>query len=137
VSATVDGWNVGLTVCYDVRFPDLYRALRAPHSILPDTRKDRVDDMETPPLSSLDSAVVQRGGAQVMLVPAAFTPRTGAPHWETLLRARAIETQSYVIAAAQSGQHNSKRASHGHSLIIDPWGTTGRCLIYLYSAHLV
>lgn len=138
VSATVHGWNLGLTVCYDVRFPGLYRALRASHRILPDVRKDPVDDIVVSTLRAAESAEVQRGGAQVMLVPAAFTPRTGAPHWETLLRARAIETQSFVIAAAQAGQHNPKRASYGHSLIIDPWGTIGiwyMCLFCFQSVH--
>jgi predicted amidohydrolase len=84
--------RVGLSICYDLRFPELYRAL------------------------TLDQ------GAQVLVVPAAFTAHTGAAHWHTLLRARAIENQCWVLAAAQSGRHNSKRASYGHSLIIDPWG---------------
>lgn len=57
-----------------------------------------------------------------MAYPSAFTPETGKIHWEILLRARAIETQSYVIAAAQVGAHNSKRSSYGHSMIVDPWG---------------
>lgn len=57
-----------------------------------------------------------------MLYPSAFTPSTGKAHWEPLLRARAIETQSYVFAAAQVGQHNEGRSSYGHSMIIDPWG---------------
>ena len=135
MSATVDGWNLGLTICYDVRFPDLYRALRAPHRILPDVHKDSVDSIA----SSLLEAGVQRGGAQVMLVPAAFTPKTGESHWEILLRTRAIETQSYVIAAAQAGQHNLKRTSHGHSLIIDPWGTVGKivCVQHLLYVLLI
>lgn len=83
---------LGLTVCYDLRFPDVYQRLAW--------------DM----------------GAQVLLVPSAFTKVTGAAHWEVLLRARAIETQCYVIAAAQAGRHNEKRESYGHSLVIDPWG---------------
>ena len=62
-------------------------------------------------------------GAEIMLVPAAFTTPTGMAHWETLLRARAIETQSYVIAAAQVGRHNKNRHSYGHAMIVDPWGT--------------
>jgi deaminated glutathione amidase len=67
-------------------------------------------------------------GSQIMLVPAAFTSTTGKAHWETLLRARAIESQSYVAAAAQTGIHNAKRASHGHAMIVDPWGTiVGQC----------
>ncbi|GAV63730.1 CN_hydrolase domain-containing protein [Cephalotus follicularis] len=85
--------RLGLTVCYDLRFPELYQQLRFQHE------------------------------AQVLLVPSAFTKATGQAHWEILLRARAIETQSYVIAAAQAGQHNAKRESYGDSLVIDPWGT--------------
>ncbi|GAM22250.1 hypothetical protein SAMD00019534_054250, partial [Acytostelium subglobosum LB1] len=84
--------KLGLTVCYDVRFPELYISLR-------------------------------KMGAQVLLVPAAFMKKTGEAHWKTLLQARAIENQCYVVAAAQTGQHHSKRESYGHSLIIDPWGT--------------
>ncbi|KAL7153349.1 hypothetical protein ABFS83_04G162200 [Erythranthe nasuta] len=83
---------LGLTVCYDLRFPELYQRLRFD------------------------------GGAQVLLVPAAFTTVTGEAHWEILLRARAIETQCYVIAAAQGEKHSEKRESYGDSLIIDPWG---------------
>lgn len=60
--------------------------------------------------------------AQVLLIPAAFIETTGKAHWEILLRARAIETQSYVVAAAQSGTHNAKRSSYGHAMIVDPWG---------------
>mmetsp|Transcript_26305 Transcript_26305/g.57084 ORF Transcript_26305/g.57084 Transcript_26305/m.57084 type:complete len:244 (-) Transcript_26305:523-1254(-) len=84
--------RLGLTVCYDLRFPELYQKLRF------------------------------EMGAEVLLVPSAFTRPTGEAHWEVLLRARAIETQCYVIAAAQCGQHNEKRCSYGHALIIDPWG---------------
>ncbi|KAL6774295.1 hypothetical protein ACKKBG_A24455 [Auxenochlorella protothecoides x Auxenochlorella symbiontica] len=84
---------LGLTTCYDLRFPELYQHL------------------------AFDK------GADVLLVPSAFTVPTGKAHWEILLRARAIETQSYVIAAAQAGQHNEKRVSYGHSLVVDPWGT--------------
>lgn len=83
--------RVGLTICYDVRFPALYQRLAAM-------------------------------GAVAMTVPSAFTATTGAAHWHTLLRARAIETQSYVIAPAQHGAHSANRASFGHSLIVDPWG---------------
>lgn len=82
---------LGLTVCYDLRFPYLYQALA---------------DL----------------GAIAMTVPSAFTRPTGAAHWHVLLRARAIETQSYVIAPAQHGRNWEKRTSYGHSLIIDPWG---------------
>ncbi|XP_020688225.1 nitrilase-like protein 2 [Dendrobium catenatum] len=85
--------RLGLTVCYDLRFPELYQMLRFEHN------------------------------AQVLLVPSAFTKVTGEAHWEILLRARAIETQCFVIAAAQAGKHNEKRESYGGSLIIDPWGT--------------
>ncbi|KAJ3688170.1 hypothetical protein LUZ61_017334 [Rhynchospora tenuis] len=85
--------RLGLTVCYDLRFPELYQMLRFHYQ------------------------------AQVLLVPSAFTKVTGEAHWEILLRARAIETQCYVIAAAQAGKHNEKRESYGDSIIIDPWGT--------------
>ena len=84
---------IGLSVCYDVRFPELYRELTV------------------------------RMGATMLVVPAAFTAHTGAAHWHILLRARAIENQCYLIAAAQWGQHNDKRRSFGHTMIIDPWGT--------------
>jgi deaminated glutathione amidase len=82
---------VGLSICYDVRFPELYREL------------------------------VKRG-ARVVVVPAAFTMHTGKDHWHALLRARAIENQVYVLAAAQFGRANEKRLCFGHSLIVDPWG---------------
>jgi deaminated glutathione amidase len=81
--------RLALSVCYDVRYPELYRAL-APFD--------------------------------VMLVPSAFTVPTGAAHWETLLRARAIENQAYVIAPAQGGTHAGGRRTYGHTMIIDPWG---------------
>eukprot|EP01025_Chloroclados_australasicus_P031170 TRINITY_DN3148_c0_g3_i1.p1 TRINITY_DN3148_c0_g3~~TRINITY_DN3148_c0_g3_i1.p1 ORF type:complete len:353 (-),score=13.06 TRINITY_DN3148_c0_g3_i1:262-1239(-) len=84
--------RLGVTICYDLRFPELYQKLRFDFN------------------------------ADIMLVPSAFTKTTGEAHWETLLRARAIECQCYVIAAAQAGIHNEKRVSYGHSLIIDPWG---------------
>jgi deaminated glutathione amidase len=87
--------RLGMTVCYDVRFPHLYRALA-------------------------------QAGAQVLCVPAAFSPVTGAAHWETLLRARAIETGCYVLAPAQAGQHpvttGPARRTHGHALAVAPWG---------------
>ena len=87
--------NIGMTVCYDVRFPALYRRLA-------------------------------QGGAQVITVPAAFNHITGAAHWETLLRARAIETGCFVLAPAQTGFHpeasGKGRRTHGHSLAIAPWG---------------
>ncbi|XP_044462727.1 deaminated glutathione amidase, chloroplastic/cytosolic [Mangifera indica] len=84
--------RLGLTVCYDLRFPELYQLLRFQYEV------------------------------QVLLVPSAFTKVTGEAHWEILLRARAIETQCYVIAASQAGKHNDNRESYGDSLIIDPWG---------------
>jgi predicted amidohydrolase len=82
---------VGLTICYDVRFPELYRALT-------------------------------RRGARVLAVPSAFTDRTGKDHWEVLLRARAVENLAYVVAPAQVGVHGKGRASHGHAMVVDPWG---------------
>ena len=85
------GFKLGMTICYDVRFPALHRALA-------------------------------EAGAQVISVPAAFTVPTGEAHWEVLLRARAIETGSWVIAAAQAGKHENGRSTWGHSMIIDPWG---------------
>jgi predicted amidohydrolase len=92
VTVEVEGFRLGLSICYDLRFPELYRAL------------------------------VDRG-AEVLLVPAAFTLITGKEHWHVLLRARAIESQAWVVAAAQWGRHPRGRASFGHSLIADPWGT--------------
>jgi predicted amidohydrolase len=92
VTVEIEGATVGLSICYDVRFPELYRAL------------------------------VAARGAQVLLVPAAFTAHTGAAHWHLLLRARAVENQAWVIAAAQWGKHNERRESFGHSLVVDPWG---------------
>lgn len=83
--------GVGLSVCYDVRFPELYRHL-------------------------------SHMGAEVLVIPAAFTAYTGKDHWQVLLQARAIENTCYVIAPAQTGRHNSLRQSHGHAAIIDPWG---------------
>jgi deaminated glutathione amidase len=90
--ADIDGWRVGVTICYDVRFPELYRRM------------------------------VMGAGAEVVLVPAAFTAHTGRAHWHLLLRARAVENQAWVVAAAQWGRHNERRESFGHSLVIDPWG---------------
>jgi predicted amidohydrolase len=83
--------RVGLSICYDLRFPELYRQLA-------------------------------RRGARVLAVPSAFTDRTGKDHWEVLLRARAVENLAYVVAAAQVGVHGKGRASHGHAMIVDPWG---------------
>src|SRR5579863_3797932 len=83
--------RLGLSVCYDVRFPELYRSLSA-------------------------------AGAQLLAVPSAFTSPTGRAHWETLLRARAIENLCYVVAPAQSGFHPSGRETYGDSMIVDYWG---------------
>lgn len=92
VLADLGAFRLGFTICYDVRFPALHRALA-------------------------------EAGATLIAVPAAFTVPTGAAHWEVLLRARAIETASYVIAAAQAGAHENGRSTYGNSMIIDPWGT--------------
>ena len=81
--------KIGLSVCYDLRFPELYRAM---------------------------------GEVNIIVVPAAFTDTTGKAHWETLIRARAIENLSYVIAPAQGGYHVSGRETHGNTMIVDPWG---------------
>lgn len=83
--------RIGVTICYDVRFAYLYRALA-------------------------------HAGATILTVPAAFTEKTGKAHWHLLLRARAVETGCFVIAAAQGGMHENGRATFGHSLIIGPWG---------------
>ncbi len=91
VAAKLAGLRVGLSVCYDLRFPELYRALTHPP-------------------------------CDLISVPAAFTHTTGLAHWELLLRARAVENQCYVIAAAQGGRHENGRRTFGHSMVIDPWG---------------
>ena len=95
VIGAVDDVPVGMTICYDLRFPYLYRHLA-------------------------------QSGAKILTVPSAFSPDTGPVHWETLLRARAIETGSFVLAPAQTGQHQATRGrarqTWGHSLAIDPWG---------------
>ncbi len=83
--------RIGLSICYDVRFPELYRGLAAQ-------------------------------GAELLCVPSAFTRPTGRAHWETLLRARAIENSAYVIAPAQTGRHGTTRETYGHAMIVDPWG---------------
>jgi predicted amidohydrolase len=83
--------KLGMTICYDVRFPALHRTLA-------------------------------KAGATVLAVPAAFTKKTGEAHWHVLLRSRAIETGSYVVAAAQAGHHEDGRDTYGHSMIVDPWG---------------
>jgi predicted amidohydrolase len=92
VTVDVDGVQVGLSICYDLRFPELYRRLAA-------------------------------AGARLLLVPAAFMLHTGRDHWEVLLRARAIENQVYVAAAAQIGDHEPGRTCYGRSMVVDPWGT--------------
>lgn len=92
VSCSTPLGQLGLSICYDLRFPELYGALRD-------------------------------AGAELIFVPSAFTVPTGADHWEVLLRARAIETQCYVLAPAQIGPHGGKRRSYGRSMIVDPWGT--------------
>lgn len=91
VTAEVDGVTFGLSVCYDVRFPELYRLLAL-------------------------------RGAQILMVPAAFTLHTGRDHWEVLLRARAIENQCYVVAPAHVGSYPPNRQCFGRSMIVDPWG---------------
>jgi deaminated glutathione amidase len=83
--------NLGLSICYDVRFPELYRHLSSK-------------------------------GVDVLFIPAAFTAFTGKDHWQVLLQARAIENTAYVIAPAQTGNHYERRYTHGHAMIIDPWG---------------
>lgn len=93
VSVDVEGVRVGLTICYDLRFPELYRRLAV------------------------------EGRAQILVVPAAFMMHTGRDHWEVLLRARAIENQCYVVAAGQIGDHDPGRTCFGRSMVVDPWGT--------------
>jgi len=96
VAFDAGGLRVGLSVCYDLRFPELYRALAKPP-------------------------------CDLLSVPSAFTYTTGAAHWEVLLRARAIENQCYVVAAAQGGTHENGRRTFGHSLVVDPWGEVVAC----------
>jgi len=88
--------KLGLAVCYDLRFPELFRTL----------------------LSM---------GAEIVSLPAAFTIPTGQSHWDVLVRARAIENSCYVVASAQVGHHDNGRATYGHSMIVDPWGTVMNC----------
>jgi predicted amidohydrolase len=103
-------FTAGLAICYDLRFPELFRALTA-------------------------------RGADLLLLPAAFTLATGRDHWEVLLRARAIENQAYVLAPAQWGQHSPGRRSYGRGLIVDPWGLVlaqapdGEGVIYAHLDH--
>jgi predicted amidohydrolase len=84
-------WRIGMSVCYDLRFPELYRGYAAE-------------------------------GADLLLVPSAFTQATGLAHWELLLRARAVENLAFVAAPAQGGLHENGRRTWGHSLLVDPWG---------------
>lgn len=92
VLVTVDGWSAGLSVCYDVRFPELYRWY-------------------------------SKHGADLMFIPSNFTQRTGRDHWSTLVRARAIENQCFVVAPNQCGANRvTGVASHGHSMVVGPWG---------------
>ncbi len=84
--------RVGLTICFDLRYPELYQHLR-------------------------------RQGAEIVFIPSSFTAPTGAAHWETLLKARAVENQVYIAAPAQWGVHNSKFTSFGHTALVDPWGS--------------
>ena len=93
VVAEINGVRTGLSICYDLRFPELYRRLAV------------------------------QGDAQVLIVPAAFMMHTGRDHWEVLLRARAIENQCYVVAAGQIGDHEPGRTCFGRSMVVDPWGT--------------
>lgn len=86
-----DYGNLGISVCYDIRFPELYRHL-------------------------------SNKGAEVLFIPAAFTAYTGKDHWQVLLKARAIENTCYIIAPAQTGNHYGRRQTHGHAMIVDPWG---------------
>ncbi|HWV23767.1 MAG TPA: carbon-nitrogen hydrolase family protein [Thermomicrobiales bacterium] len=92
VTADIEGRTAGLTICYDIRFPELYRELA-----------DR--------------------GAEIVFLPAAFTLFTGKDHWETLIRARAIENQCFMLASGQQGVDKEGKATYGRSMIVDPWGT--------------
>jgi nitrilase len=98
VAAEAEGLRIGLSVCYDLRFPELYRALGAP--------------------APLD----------LISVPSAFTHTTGQAHWELLLRARAVENLAYLVAPAQGGTHENGRRTWGHTMIVDPWGEVLACL---------
>ena len=98
VVLSVNGVKLGLTICYDLRFPQLYRYLA-------------------------------KKGAQIILVPAAFTVPTGKAHWFTLLRARAIENTLFIVATNMCGKHHSDRRTYGHSILFDPWGNiVNKCL---------
>ena len=97
VACTTAAGRTGLSVCYDLRFPEFFRSLSSP--------------------SPLD----------LIVLPAAFTYTTGQAHWDILLRARAIENQCWLVASAQGGQHSNGRATWGHSMVIDPWGQVVAC----------
>jgi predicted amidohydrolase len=97
VTFNIDNFSFGLSICYDLRFPELFREM---------------------------------SGVDAIIIPAAFLKKTGEAHWEILLRARAIENQCYVIASAQTGLHENKRQTFGHSMIIDPWGIIKTTLKY-------
>ena len=124
--------SVGLSVCYDLRFPELYSALTNPmlyqskQSSIDGKKKQNIEEKSVT-TASVDNpkewSYNSHKGADIILIPAAFTVPTGTAHWLTLLRARSIENQTYIIAAAQSGRHNERRESYGHSIIIDPWGS--------------
>ncbi len=88
---SIGEWKLGLSICFDLRFPELFRSYSAK-------------------------------GANLLSISSAFTVPTGKAHWHTLVRARAIENQSYVVASAQWGKHNERMSTFGHSLIVDPWG---------------
>jgi len=92
VTADIDGHTAGLTICYDIRFPELYRE-------------------------------IANRGAEIVFLPAAFTLFTGKDHWETLIRARAIENQCFMLASGQQGVDKQGKATYGRSMIVDPWGT--------------
>ena len=91
IISKINGVSIGHTICYDLRFPNLYRKLA-------------------------------KKGAQIILIPAAFTVHTGKAHWETLVRARAIENSIFIVATSMCGTHHAKRKTYGHSLLFDPWG---------------
>jgi len=91
VLTVINGVKIGLSICYDLRFPNMYRQLA-------------------------------KKGAQIILIPAAFTVPTGKAHWETLIKARAIENSIFVLATNMCGTHHSGRKTYGHSLLCNPWG---------------
>ena len=97
VVAETEIGNIGLSVCYDLRFPEMYRKMH-------------------------------KHGVQIITAPAAFTATTGEAHWEALLKTRAVENLSYVVASNQGGTHANGRETWGHSMIVDPWGTILACV---------